>query len=325
MICRSQRSAKSAACNNENVVGVSSRRCLPRRVADFTSGEEFHSVKCNRYPPISSQRFSRYSWVLLPEPSVPSTTISAPGYARLGTGFPGCVSVDLPGSVRGSFCVMSRFSINLFARSDPATQRIPALLQMHYNTPRHNWQSGLTASSESGNFDAQELLRVLPELSDEQSQVSREPAQTVIEFGIRKQFADGSRIVVQPCGSTREVIAGFLQLGIQGIIRHQFAQGPLAGPNIADQGVATRYCLLRFVIQRRIVKQLSDSSLPGAHIRQNHVHTVQSLVHFVVHFVRSHQFPKRALSRLNVAKHHVAFGQNAVQVIVSLVVGQQLP
>src|SRR6266850_1250580 len=56
MICRSQRSAKSAACRSENVVGVSNRRCFPRRVADFTSGEEFHSVKCSRYPPISSQR-----------------------------------------------------------------------------------------------------------------------------------------------------------------------------------------------------------------------------------------------------------------------------
>src|SRR5712691_9320541 len=31
MIWRSQRSAKSAACRSENVVGVSSRRCFPRR------------------------------------------------------------------------------------------------------------------------------------------------------------------------------------------------------------------------------------------------------------------------------------------------------
>jgi len=59
MICRSQRSAKSAACRSENVVGVSNRRCFPRRVADFTSGDEFHSVKCSRYPPISSHRLSK--------------------------------------------------------------------------------------------------------------------------------------------------------------------------------------------------------------------------------------------------------------------------
>src|ERR1700726_2656530 len=111
MICRSQRSAKSAAWSKENVVGVSSRLCFPRRVADFTSGEEFHSVKCSRYPPISSQRFSKYNCVLLPEPSVPSTTISAPGYARLGTGRPGCGKVDLAASGRGAFCIDSGFSI----------------------------------------------------------------------------------------------------------------------------------------------------------------------------------------------------------------------
>jgi hypothetical protein len=112
MICRSQRSAKSAACSSENVVGVNKRRCFPRRVADFTSGEEFHSVKCKRYPPISSQRFSKYNCVLLPEPSVPSTTISAPGYALLGTGRPGCGKVDLAASGRGAFCVASEFSID---------------------------------------------------------------------------------------------------------------------------------------------------------------------------------------------------------------------
>src|SRR5260370_7414890 len=117
MIWRSQRSATSGACSRENVVGVSSRRCFPRRVADFTSGDEFHSVKCNRYPPISSQRFSRYSCVLLPEPSVPSTTISAPGYARLGTGRPGCGSVHLGASGLPCFVDDSCFSICSLADS----------------------------------------------------------------------------------------------------------------------------------------------------------------------------------------------------------------
>src|SRR5437764_7548499 len=136
MICRSQRSAKSAACSSENVVGVSSRRCLPRLVADFTSGEEFHSVKCSRYPPISSQRFSKYSCVLLPEPSVPSTTISAPGYARLGTGRPGCGSVDFPASGRGgAFCCWSWVSVTFVGTIDSIElQRTLFLLQIHYNT-----------------------------------------------------------------------------------------------------------------------------------------------------------------------------------------------
>src|SRR6266436_5508662 len=134
MICRSQRSAKSAACSSENVVGVSNRRCFPRRVADFTSGDEFHSVKCSRYPPISSHRLSKYSCVLLPDPSVPSTTINAPGYARLGTGRPGCGSVDFAGSVRGAFCTRSCVSVILFERGSSACESKPLLLQGHYNT-----------------------------------------------------------------------------------------------------------------------------------------------------------------------------------------------
>src|SRR6267154_6526791 len=134
MICRSQRSAKSAACSSENVVGVSNRRCFPRRVADFTSGDEFHSVKCKRNPPISSQRLSKYSCVLLPDPSVPSTTISAPGYARLGIGRPGCGRVHFAGSVRGAFWTTSCVSVILFEKSSSAWDSIPSLLQRHYNT-----------------------------------------------------------------------------------------------------------------------------------------------------------------------------------------------
>ena len=44
-IWRSQRSAKSAACSSENVVGVSSLRCFPRRVADFTRGDGLAALK----------------------------------------------------------------------------------------------------------------------------------------------------------------------------------------------------------------------------------------------------------------------------------------
>src|SRR5258708_4146449 len=141
MICRSQRSAKSAACRSENVVGVSNRRCFPRRVADFTSGDEFHSVKCSRYPPISSQRLSKYSCVLFPEPSVPSTTINAPGYARLGTGLPGCGRVVFAGSVLGGFCTASCVSVILFERGSSVWDTNPSLLQPHYNTHHRFRQS----------------------------------------------------------------------------------------------------------------------------------------------------------------------------------------
>jgi hypothetical protein len=70
--------------------------------------------------------------VLLPEPSVPSTTMSAPGYARLGTGRPGCGKVDLAASGRGAFCDDSGFSTELVGIFSLETKR--RVLHEHYNT-----------------------------------------------------------------------------------------------------------------------------------------------------------------------------------------------
>src|SRR6266852_1993135 len=183
MICRSQRSAKSAACSSENVVGVSNRRCFPRRVADFTSGDEFHSVKCSRYPPISSHRLSKYSCVLLPDPSVPSTTIKAPRYARLGTGRPGCGRVDFAGSVRGGFCTTSCVSVIFFERSSPARDSNLSMLQWHNNTRAHFRQSS-TPGLEKRDLNVQKLLRILPEISDQQTHIPCQIGQVVVEFRI---------------------------------------------------------------------------------------------------------------------------------------------
>src|SRR5258707_14863676 len=141
MRCGGRRQGKPAEGRRKSVVGVTIRRCFPRRVADFTRGDEFHSVKCSRYPPISSHRLSKYSCVLLPDPSVPSTTINAPGYARLGTGRPGCGSVDFAGSVRGAFWTTSCVSVILFERGSSACESNPLFLQGHYSTSRPCRQS----------------------------------------------------------------------------------------------------------------------------------------------------------------------------------------
>ncbi len=184
MICRSQRSAKSAACSSENVVGVSNRRCFPRRVADFTRGEEFHSVKCSLYPPISSQRFSKYSCVLLPDPSVPSTTINAPGYERLGTGLPGCGSVDFAGSVRGAFCTTSCVSVILTLSE--ARLLWTLVLHCYCGITTYAAASGKAAAGhlENRDLDVQKLLRVLPEIAQQQPHVSRQTCQVVIQFRV---------------------------------------------------------------------------------------------------------------------------------------------
>src|SRR5687767_9716609 len=79
MMWRSLRSAKSVAWIRLNVIGVSMRFFLPRRVTSRTSGDEFHSLKYVPYPSDCSHVCSNASWVLLPEPSMPSTTKRRPG------------------------------------------------------------------------------------------------------------------------------------------------------------------------------------------------------------------------------------------------------
>src|SRR5690606_20084296 len=52
---------------------------LPALVAALTSADEFHSVTNTRWPLAVSHFASRLSCVVLPEPSMPSTTNSLPG------------------------------------------------------------------------------------------------------------------------------------------------------------------------------------------------------------------------------------------------------
>jgi exopolyphosphatase/guanosine-5'-triphosphate,3'-diphosphate pyrophosphatase len=59
-------------------VGLNISFLLPRRVVSLTRGEEFHSLKATAYPRERSQWLSSDIWVDLPEPSMPSTTISLP-------------------------------------------------------------------------------------------------------------------------------------------------------------------------------------------------------------------------------------------------------
>src|SRR3954471_4046757 len=81
IILYSSRSAKSVACSRLNVIGVSAFFFLPVLVAAFTRTEEFHSVTNTRCPSAVSHFASSDSCVVLPDPSMPSTTNSLPGYS----------------------------------------------------------------------------------------------------------------------------------------------------------------------------------------------------------------------------------------------------
>src|SRR6476469_4356939 len=74
-------SAKSVACSMLNVIGVSAFFFLPVLVAAFTSADEFHSVMKTGWPAALSHFASRASCVVFPDPSMPSTTKSFPGYS----------------------------------------------------------------------------------------------------------------------------------------------------------------------------------------------------------------------------------------------------
>src|SRR5919107_2438292 len=81
MILYSSRSAKSVACSRLNVIGVRAFFFLPVLVAAFTSADEFHSVTNTRWPSALSHFASSDSCVVFPDPSMPSTTNSFPGYS----------------------------------------------------------------------------------------------------------------------------------------------------------------------------------------------------------------------------------------------------
>src|ERR1700682_110342 len=81
MVLYSRRSAKSVACSRLNVIGVNAFFFFPVLVAALTRADEFHSVTNTRWPSALSHFASSASWVVLPEPSIPSTTNSLPGYS----------------------------------------------------------------------------------------------------------------------------------------------------------------------------------------------------------------------------------------------------
>src|SRR5436309_15547420 len=81
MILYSSRSAKSVACSRLKVIGVSAFFFFPVFVAALTRADEFHSVTNTRCPSALSHFARSPSCVVLPDPSIPSTTKSLPGYS----------------------------------------------------------------------------------------------------------------------------------------------------------------------------------------------------------------------------------------------------
>src|SRR5262249_514782 len=72
-------------------------------------------------------------------------------------------------------------------------------------------------------FDAQELLRILAEITDQQPHIAGQPCQVVIQLGIRKKLPRRRRVVVQLCGSRSQIRTRVPQPVVKLIIRSQFS------------------------------------------------------------------------------------------------------
>src|SRR5688572_4393511 len=112
MMLYRRRSAKSVACNRLNVIGVSVFFFLPVLVAALTSADEFHSVTKTGRPAALSHFASSASCVVLPDPSMPSTTNSFPGYS--------CGVVRL----FSMCCVFLRLGANHFEANGPVQRAL---------------------------------------------------------------------------------------------------------------------------------------------------------------------------------------------------------
>src|SRR6266542_5865354 len=145
------RLAKSAAWMRLNDMGESSRRFFPLRVVAFTIGEEFHSVNTTRYPWLTRHLCSRSSWVLFPDPSIPSTMKRRPG-STVSSGIRGpLVGSDLEPLAEHS--------------SEPPGQRF-ALQRIEHGSPQDHGLAAVLAQPGRGRVRLQAVLDLVGHCQD---------------------------------------------------------------------------------------------------------------------------------------------------------------
>ena len=98
------------------------------------------------------------------------------------------------------------------------------LLQLNYTTrvmhgAKVGQQSANFGALENRHLNAQEFLRILAEITDQQPQIARQPGQVVVKLGIGEKFASRCGVVVQLRGRGSQVVAGVAQFIIQVVVR----------------------------------------------------------------------------------------------------------
>ena len=80
-------------------------------------------------------------------------------------------------------------------------------------------QSANFGALENRHLNAQEFLRILAEITDQQPQIARQPGQVVVKLGIGEKFASRCGVVVQLRGRGSQVVAGVAQFIVQLVVR----------------------------------------------------------------------------------------------------------
>ena len=176
-----------------------------------------------------------------------------------------------------------------------------------------------TLRLKQAHLDVQELLRILPEIANQQPHIPGQTGQVVVQLRIGKKFSRGSGVVVQLRGSRRQIRAGIAQLVVQLVVRDQFAQRSLSART--SPIIALPFSMRLLGLDRKASG--SFSSFPIVPFPARTSATFRSRcpdfrVHLAVHLVGSHQFSQRAVPLLNVAVPSAfGFGQQAVQMVVA--------
>src|ERR1700737_3492094 len=71
-------------------------------------------------------------------------------------------------------------------------------------------------------LDVQELLRILPEIPDQQPPVPGQSRQVVVQLRVGEKFARRRRVVTQLGGRARQIRTRIAQLVVKSIVRGQF-------------------------------------------------------------------------------------------------------
>jgi hypothetical protein len=70
------------------------------------------------------------------------------------------------------------------------------LLQRDYTTCAMPSAKDVSAGLKNGHFDPQKFLRILPEVPDQQPQVSSQSGQIIVELWVREELPGGGGVIV---------------------------------------------------------------------------------------------------------------------------------